>query len=58
MDAGAMRGNLLNSHIEPNSPFPPLILKPSGLLVSPWLIILGYENIRNTRDDVQPPGSL
>jgi hypothetical protein len=53
-----MRGNLLNSHIEPNSPFPPLILKPSGLLVSPWLIILGYENIRNTRDDVQPPGSL
>jgi hypothetical protein len=31
MDARAVRENLLNSQIEPNSPFPPLILEPNRL---------------------------
>jgi hypothetical protein len=54
MDAGAMRGNLLNSQIEPNSPFPPLILKPSGLLVSRRLIIWVMRTSR-TRTRSSPP---
>ena len=55
MDAGAVRGNLLNSQIEPNSPFPPLILKPSGLLVSRRLIIWVMRTSRTPKTTSSPP---
>jgi hypothetical protein len=54
MDAGSMRGNLLNSQIEPTSPLPPLILKGSGPLVGRRLIIRVMRTSR-TKTTSSPP---
>jgi hypothetical protein len=50
-----MRGNPLNSQIEPNSPVPPLILKRSGPWVRRRLIIRVMKSSRTPKTTSGPP---